>query len=137
MMFALYDDRTGKKMEAIDFFKNQIHWITLREATILLRHLGNYHCDPVIIRHGGYYRMPAKEVWEIFSAIEYAINIRPIYFRGGPMQAKLFKGTYLTFLIDRCMLVSFEKGVEHVNRIISYAKRFAPLQFPTNNVHSI
>jgi len=127
-------------MENINYFKNQIRWITLSEGVVLLRHLGEFQRDHIMVRGTGvkgHHRIPAMQIRELFSAMDQAASIQPVYFYGGPMQAKLFKGSYLTLLIDRCLLVSFEKGVKYVDRIIQYARGFAIYYPSTHNVDTV
>lgn len=121
-------------MEKINYFKNQIRWITLREAAILLRHLDEFQRKDIMVRRiKGYRRMPAAKICELFSPFDQAASVGPIYFYGGPLQAKLFKNTYLTLVIDRCLLVSFEKSVKYVDRVIQYARGFAIHQPSAHN----
>jgi len=123
-------------MEKINYFKNQIRWITLREAVVLLRHLSEFQRKDIMVRNSkGYRRMVAVKICELFSPFDQAASVQPVYFYGGPTQVKLFKGTYLTLIIDRCLLVSFEKGVEYVDRMIQYARGFAMYRPPACNAN--
>ncbi|MHC4188419.1 MAG: hypothetical protein ACYSUB_01920 [Planctomycetota bacterium] len=112
----------------IDAWRVKIGWITIAEGIILLRNLGGFERDKVIsMDKKGYRSVPAKHLLSIYNPSEYCINIRPIYFRGGPIGGKLFKGTFLTLVLDRLLLTSHEKGSVYVERMVEYARSFTTI----------
>lgn len=114
----------------IDAWRRQIAWITLDEAIILLRQLGGFEKDEIVVRvSAGYFTMQVRSLLEHYSRSEYCINIRPVYFTGGPIE-KRYKGTLLTLLLDRILLMSHEKGCAFALRTVKYARGFGP----TNNI---
>ena len=110
----------GRSM--IDAWRDEIRWLTVGEAVILLRHLGGFHIDPIAIISCGFKRLPAQELLSIISDTEYCVNINPCWFSGGPTGGKHFKGTFLTMVLDRVIHTAFEWGAEKVASIIRNAR---------------
>lgn len=109
----------------ISAWRRRIAWITLNEAIILLKHLGDFDTDNIVIQAPrGYYTVSVKDLHEHFSLAEYCINIRPIYFLGGPVGGKRYKGTLITLLLDRILLMSHEKGCAFALKMVTYARSY-------------
>lgn len=108
----------------IDTWRRDLWDLTLAEAIVLLRHLGDFELDRIIVLAGGYHHFPAHQLPHHFDPYEYCTNIRPLYFQGGPFGGRKFKGTFLTMVLDRVLLVAHEKGAEHVDKLVSYARGF-------------
>jgi hypothetical protein len=121
-------------------WRTEIGWITLGEAIMLLKHIGDFERDKVIIREKGYARY---QVWELpFNRNEYCVNIRPVYFEGGPIGSRRFKGTLLTLVLDRVLLTAYEKGGAYALRMVKYArgcfrKEINKANIPSGVVYSI
>lgn len=114
----------------IDAWRRQVAWITLEEGIILLAALGDFDEDKIVVRvSAGYYTIQVRALLEHYSPSEYCINIRPVYFTGGPIE-KRYKGTLLTLLLDRILLMSHEKGCAFALRTVKYARGFGS----TNNI---
>lgn len=109
----------------IDAWRRRIAWITLNEAIILLRHLGDFETDKIVVHApAGFYTVPVQNLLEHFSPTEYCINIRPVYFTGGPVGEKQYKGTLVTLLLDRILLISHEKGCAFALKMVTYARSY-------------
>lgn len=111
-------------LDLIAAWRKRIGWITLAEAIILLRRLGCFHVDKIIVCAGGYRHVIVEDLFHHFSGSEFCINIRPVYFDGGPTGGKQYKGTLITLLLDRILLMSHEKGAAFVLREVDYARSF-------------
>lgn len=109
--------------EIIDGWRNKVMWLTLDEAVILMRHLGGFEHDEIIIRHGGARKIRLCDLRQYRDGQEYCINIRPVYFDGGPTSKKRYRGTLLTMIVDRMLAVSIEKGNSFVRATVKYACR--------------
>jgi hypothetical protein len=121
----------------IDFWRKEVGWFTLDEAFILLRHLGCDEGDKILAQIQGYRHIAVRDLAHYFNGVEYCINIRPIYFHGGPIGGRRFKGTFLTFVLDRLLLVAHEKGAEHALTLVKYAKGFGTTSRKKNSSHGI
>lgn len=110
------------KNALIDAWRRKIGWITLSEAIVLLEHLGDFESDEVIFKTRFFLVRRVWELTEFFSPTEFCTNIRPVYFHGGPAGGKQFKGSLLTLLLDRILLVSHERGAAHVLKMVTYAR---------------
>ena len=111
--------RANKKIQA---WRNKLWWITLSEAVALLRLLGDFNQDSVIIRKRGYRRLSVYDLWQWYSSKDYCNNIWPVYFKGGPFGETDFRGTFLTMVLDRVLLTGHKKGFETVLEIINYVQ---------------
>jgi len=107
-------------------WRRKIGRITLAEGIILLRNLGNFHVDRVVIITSGYHSVTVENLSYYFSNNTLCANMRPIYFDGGPTGGKRYKGTLVTLLLDRIFLMSHEKGAAFVLREVNYARSFGP-----------
>ena len=97
--------------------------LTVESSVMLLRHLGNFDWDEIVIlTANGYKTMAVRELPEHFNGSVPVGRLRPVYFWGGPMVAKQFEGDYMTFIIDRAIYVMCEKGWAHVNATIAYCE---------------
>jgi hypothetical protein len=121
----------------IDFWRKEIGWFTVDEACILLRHLGGYEGDTVLVQLQGYRHIAVRDLAHYFNGVEYCINIRPIYFLGGPVGGKRFRGTFLTFVLDRLLLVAHRKGADHALTLVKYARSFGTTDRKANSPHSV
>jgi hypothetical protein len=108
----------------IDAWRRRISWITLAEAITLLEHLGGFELDKIIFLDGIFHTRLVCELTNFFSPTEFCINIRPVYFYGGPVGGKRFKGSLVTLLLDRILLVSHERGEAHALKMVTYARCF-------------
>lgn len=108
----------------IDFWRKEILNFSLDEALVLLRHLGGYDQDRILARLTGYRDMKVSNMAHYFNGVEKCLNIRPIYFFGGPVGGRRFKGTFLTFVLDRLLLTAHEKGADHALTMVKYARSF-------------
>ena len=123
--------------EMIDFWRSEIGWFTLNEAFVLLRHLGGYEEDTILAQLQGYRHIAVRDLSHYFNGVEYCVNIRPVYFLGGPISGRRFKGTFLTFVLDRLLLVAHEKGADHALTTVKYARSFGTTDRKANPPHSI
>ena len=108
----------------IDFWRKEILNFSLDEACVLLRHLGGYELDKVLVQLSGYRLVEVGDLACYFNGVEKCLNIHPVYFFGGPVGGKRFKGTFLTFVLDRLLLVAHEKGADHALTMVKYARSF-------------
>lgn len=108
----------------IDFWRKEILNFSLDEALVLLRHLGGYEGDTILSQLQGYRHVAVRDLTHYFNGVEKCLNIRPVYFLGGPVGGKRFKGTFLTFVLDRLLLTSHEKGADHALTMVKYARSF-------------
>lgn len=113
---------TVKRRTMIDAWRDEIRWLTVGEAVILLQHLGGFHIDPIAIISCGFKRLPVRELLSIISDTEYCVNINPCWFSGGPTGGKRFKGTFLTMVLDRVIYTAFERGAVNVASAIRNAR---------------
>ena len=104
----------------IDFWYNKFAFLKLVDAVTILRYLGDFERDGVTIIGSGYRRVPMRDLWHWYDREEYCSNIGPLYFEGGPFGSRNFKGTLLTVILDRVLLVANEKGAKHVLKVVEY-----------------
>lgn len=123
--------------EMINFWRSEIGWFTLDEAIVLLEHLGGYNRDKILVQLTGYRHFQVDDLVSYFNGVEYCINIRPIYFHGGPVGGRRFKGTFLTFVLDRLLLVAHEKGADHTLKLVKYARSFGTANRKENPPRSL
>lgn len=119
----------------IDEWRDEIRWLTLQQAIVLLKQLGYFESDKVIANCRGYCHISIFELLEYFSENEYCVNICPVYFEGGPV-TKRYKGTLLTVVLDRILLTAYEKGAEFVWSRVEYAKGFGTIDTRNHDRHS-
>lgn len=113
-------------MEILTYLRERVADFSVEASIPLLRHLGNCDHDKItVLTHQGYRIMFVWELVEHFNRSVPVDRIRPMYFWGGPMLAKQFKGDYLTFIVDRAMYRACEKGLAHVDATILYFKEKA------------
>lgn len=92
----------------------------------LLKCLGHCEWDQIIVlTTNGYQTVCARELPALFNRSVPVTLLKPVYFWGGPLHAKQYKGNYLTFLVDRTMHRMCEKGWAHVNATILYCEGLA------------
>lgn len=111
-------------MEILTYLRERLADFSVEASLPLLRCLG--HCDHdklTVLTHKGYLEMFVWELVEHFNRSVPADRIRPVYFWGGPMMAKRYRGDYLTFIVDRAMYRTCEKGWAHVNATINYCEK--------------
>lgn len=108
-------------MDILGYLRDRLSGFTVEGATVLLRHLGQYQFDKItVLTHKGYRNMPAFELVGHFNGSVPVDRLKPVYFWGGPMRARQYKGDFLTFLVDRAMYTACEKGWAQVNATINY-----------------
>lgn len=110
----------------IKIWHNRLREITLVEAVILLKHLGGFHHDKITVLYKGYVRLEIIDLLNYFGYYEKCINLRPVYFEGGPYNNRHYKGTFHTVVTDRVLLAAEEHGTEFVIKAIDYAKSYGP-----------
>jgi len=108
----------------IDAWRRRIQWITLSEAIVLLGYLGDFESDKVIFLEGIFRVCRVHEMTDYISPTEFCVNIRPVYFYGGPVGGRQFKGTLRTLVLDRILLVSHEQGAAAALKMVTYARCF-------------
>lgn len=108
----------------IDTWRDELWRLTLAEGIILLRHLGDFDRDKVIVLLKGYHHFPVHQLLNHYDSHESCVNIRPFYFQGGPFGGKKFKGTFLTMILDRVLLVAHQEGAERIHNMVRYARSF-------------
>lgn len=109
----------------LKYLRKRLSFLTIEASIVFLRHLGAFEWDKIItVSSKGFVRHYVYELPLHFNGSVPVDRLRPIYFDGGPMQSKGYKGDYLTFLVDRAMLVMCEKGKEHVDALIEYSRGF-------------
>jgi hypothetical protein len=113
-------------MEILDYLRDRLSGFSIEGSIDLLKCLGGCEWDQVtVLTTEGYQAVPAKELPLIFNGLVPVDRLRPVYFWGGPIGARQFKGNYLTFLVDRVMYRMCEKGWAHVNATILYCEGLA------------
>ncbi len=106
-----------------EFYTDKFASITVLDASFLLRLLG---CgQDVIYRYSdytaGFRLMSPIDVASLYqeSPLCVASNYRPMEFVGGPPgRLRSCRGTLLTMLLDRIMVVALLEGVYTIDRII-------------------
>jgi hypothetical protein len=124
----------------IDFWRKEIINFSLDEALILLRHLGGYGRDKILLNLTGYRHIQVSDVTHYFNGVEKCLNIQPAYFFGGPDGpggGRRFKGTFLTFVLDRLLLTAHKKGADHTLTMVRYARSFGTEACKENSSNSI
>jgi hypothetical protein len=128
-------------MQQLNYLRDKLAFLTVEVAPIFLRSLGNYEHDKLIVTLGGARRIQAQHLAEHFNGPVPVSKLKPVYFQGGPQGSKLYKGNYLTFLVDRAMYVMCEKGKAHVDAVIEYCKGFVavktPLRLTNEQIHNL
>lgn len=111
-------------MGMISAWRQKVRWIRLGSGIALLKSLGDFNKDKVLIEYKGrgFHTIPAYNLLAYRSTSDYCVSIRPIYFKGGPTGDKLFKGTFRTMILDRVIYVAHEKGAEHVLELVKEAQ---------------
>ena len=106
--------------EIIDGWRTKVKGFTLRDAIRLLKRLGRFEKDEVLICCRGIYTIQVCDLWKYYSN-DFARcgDIQPVYFTGGPTGEVRFKGTLLTLVIDRILAVCLEKGSTYVGDLVS------------------
>lgn len=106
-------------MDILTHLRKRIAGFSLEASIPLLRRLGcGGHDTLVVLTHRGHYNMSARELVKHFDRSIPVDRIRPVYFYGGPLLAKRFTGSYLTFLVDRAMHRACEKGWAAVDTVL-------------------
>jgi len=110
--------------------RDKLAFLSVETAVIFLRNLfESFENDKIIVLSAkGYIRLTAGELPLHYDKDTPVSHIRTVYFYGGPMQATQYKGDLLTFLIDRALLISCEKGIEFVDSVVAYAKGFTSIK---------
>lgn len=110
-------------MEILTHLRERIAGFSVEASLPLLRCLGHCEHDKItVLTHQGYRNMSVWELVEHFNGSVPVDRIRPVYFWGGPMLAKQYKGDYLTFIVDRAMYRACEKGWAHVSATIGHCE---------------
>lgn len=114
---------------AIDVWRKELEYFTLTEAVILLRNLGGFQYDKVMVlmkdpRFRGYRQFAFCDLLDHLSPNCFCRHIYPVYFTGGPQGGKQFKGTLLTMVIDRVIRASIDKGPTFAFKTVDYARSF-------------
>ena len=113
-------------MEILTYLRERIKDFSVEASVHLLRCLGGCDHDTlVVLTHQGYRSLRAADFVEHFNPSVPVDRIRSVYFWGGPLQAKQYKGDYLTFIVDRAMYRTCEKGWAHVQATIVYCEGWA------------
>ncbi len=110
--------------EIIDGWRNKVAGLTRLGGEMLLRHLGGFEKDEVLIRPHGIYTVKVCDLWQYYAYTKKCVNIYPVYFTGGPTGERRFRGTLLTLVIDRMLATCIEKGDTHVSTLVEYIKSF-------------
>ncbi len=106
-------------MEILDYLRERIAGFSIEASLPLLKRLGRCDYDRItVLTHLGYRDMFVWELVEHFNRSVPVDRIRPLYFWGGPLLAKKYKGDYLTFIVDRAMSRVCAYGWAHVNALI-------------------
>lgn len=113
-------------MEMLDYLRDRLSGFSIEGSLDLLKCLGGCEWDQItVLTANGYTTIPAKTLPEHFNRSVPVDRLKPVYFWGGPLIAKQYKGDYLTFLVDRTMHCMCEKGWAHVNATILYCEGLA------------
>jgi hypothetical protein len=123
------------KLTAIDIWRKELEHCTITEAVILLRNLGSYQFDKVMVllrdaRFRGYRQFAFCDLLDYISEDRFCRHVHPVYFTGGPGGDKQFKGTLLTMVIDRVILASVDKGPTFAFKAVDYARSFRTRRIP-------
>jgi hypothetical protein len=110
-------------MEILTYLRDRLSGLTIEQSVVLLRNFGHYDSDKItVLTHRGYRNMFVWEVVEHFNGSVPVTKLKPVYFWGGPMVSRQYKGDYLTYIVDRAMYVMCEKGWNYVNATINYCE---------------
>jgi len=110
-------------MEILSYLRERLSEFTIEGSILFLRNLGHYEWDKItVLTTNGYREMFVWELVEHFNGSVPVDRLHPVYFWGGPMVAKQYKGNYLTYLVDRAMYATCEKGWVTVNATINYCE---------------
>ena len=113
-------------MGILAILRTRLLKFTIEQSVLLMRNLGGYELDKItILTHNGYRRLSVLELVEHFNGSVPVDRLKPVYFWGGPMIAKQYKGDYLTYLVDRVMYAMCERGWLYVNATIAYCEGLA------------
>ena len=108
---------------SIIYWLGRARELTLMEAAILMRSMGNYHLDPYwTVTASGYGNRTIEYMAERLPEFPIRKSTGIIQFDGGPVGRTRFTGTLATFIADRCLYTSFEHGSEYVESLFCYAK---------------
>jgi len=128
-------------MQQLSYLRDRLAFLTIETAPIFLRSLGSFEFDKLIVTLGGARQIEAQFLAEHFNGKVPVSRLKPVYFHGGPQGSKLYKGNYLTFLVDRAMYVMCEKGKAHIDAIIEYCKGFTatrtPIRLTNKQIHNL
>jgi hypothetical protein len=110
----------------IEYVKKRLNRLFLHNSIVFLDRLGSFQYDTisVIVEKKGCLTIQAVQICNYFSLLMPLDVIRPVYFEGGPMQSKKFKGTFLSFVADRTLLILCEKGKKYIDRLFDYEPKF-------------
>jgi len=110
-------------MEILTYLRDRLSGFTIEQSVTLLRNFGHYEFDKLtVLTHRGYLNTSVWELTEHFNGSIPVGKLKPVYFWGGPMVAKQYKGDYLTYIVDRAMYTMCEKGWAYINSTILYCE---------------
>ena len=120
---------------AIDIWRKELEYCTVVEAIILLRNLGSFQFDKVMVllkdpRFRGYRQFAFCDLSGYLSEDRFCRHVHPVYFTGGPGGARQFKGTLLTMVLDRVIRASIHKGPKFALEAVQYARGFRTGKVP-------
>jgi hypothetical protein len=108
-------------MELLTHLRKRLAPFSVAGSVPLLRSFGRFDLDRVnVLTRLGFRYISVNELGKHFNRTVPVDRIRTMCFTGGPLQAKQFKGDYLTFIVDRAMIVVLAKGLAHVEATILY-----------------
>lgn len=117
----------------IDIWRKELEYVTITEAVILLRNLGEFQYDKVTVLLQGYRQLAFCDLLDHLSSACFCRHIHPVYFTGGPREDKQFKGTLLTMVIDRVIRASIDKGPTFALGVVKYARGFREAKIPVGS----
>jgi len=112
-------------MSIAEQLRQELSFLTVGGLPDFVKKLGGYNWDKITLGKegdfiGGVY---IHELRYYVSDIILADNVEPIFFYGGPTGGVEYRGTLLTFAVDRCLYVSIEKGIHYVRDLMVQTKQ--------------
>ena len=110
-------------MEILSYLRDRLSKFTIEQSVLLLRKFGHYDFDKLtVMTSKGCHNLSVWELVEHFNGSAPVDRLRTVYFWGGPMAARQYKGDYLTYLVDRAMYAMCEKGWTFIHLTIIHCE---------------
>ena len=112
-------------MSITEQLRQELSFLTVGMLPDFVKKLGVYNWDKITLgRWGDLIRgVYIHELRYYVADTIPADNVEPIFFYGGPTGGVEYRGTLLTFAVDRCLYVSVEKGIQYVRDLMVQTKQ--------------